>query len=240
MKTKFSGILTLILAFVVQFSFAQDKTVTGVVTDNSGLPLPGVTIIVKGTSNGTQTDFDGNYSINASETSTLVYSFIGFKTQEQLVGSKTNINVTLAESTAELDEVVVVAFGQQNKRKLIQSVSVVDEEALRDIPANSPQELIQGQAAGVQVVQSSGVLGAAPTIKIRGVASVSSGARPLFVVDGVPLNDTDLTSNQGANQGLNPLANINPNDIASISVLKDASATAVYGSRGSNGCINYN
>ena len=237
MKTKFSGILTLILAFVVQFSFAQDKTVTGVVTDNSGLPLPGVTIIVKGTSNGTQTDFDGNYSINASETSTLVYSFIGFKTQEQLVGSKTNINVTLAESTAELDEVVVVAFGQQNKRKLIQSVSVVDEEALRDIPANSPQELIQGQAAGVQVVQSSGVLGAAPTIKIRGVASVSSGARPLFVVDGVPLNDTDLTSNQGANQGLNPLANINPNDIASISVLKDASATAVYGSRGSNGVV---
>ena len=160
MKTKFSGILTLILAFVVQFSFAQDKTVTGVVTDNSGLPLPGVTIIVKGTSNGTQTDFDGNYSINASESSTLVYSFIGFKTQEQIVGSKTNINVTLAESTAELDEVVVVAFGQQNKRKLIQSVSVVDEEALRDIPANSPQELIQGQAAGVQVVQSSGVLGA--------------------------------------------------------------------------------
>ena len=237
MKAKITWCFALGLLFFTQLTFAQQKTVTGTAPDGNSMPLPGVNIVVQGTTSGTQTDFDGNYSINASETSTLVYSFIGFKTQEQLVGSKTNINVTLAESTAELDEVVVVAFGQQNKRKLIQSVSVVDEEALRDIPANSPQELIQGQAAGVQVVQSSGVLGAAPTIKIRGVASVSSGARPLFVVDGVPLNDTDLTSNQGANQGLNPLANINPNDIASISVLKDASATAVYGSRGSNGVV---
>ena len=215
--------------------FAQQKTVTGTVSEENG-PLPGATIIIKGSTVGTQTDFDGNYSIQASSTDVLTFSYVGFEPQNIIVGNQTAINVSL-EAGNSLDEVVVVAFGTQTKKKSIQSIASVNAEALRDIPANSPQELLQGQAAGVQVVQSSGVLGAAPTIKIRGVASVSSGARPLFVVDGVPLNDTDLTSNQGANQGLNPLANINPNDIENISVLKDASATAIYGSRGSNGVV---
>ncbi|ANH60957.1 SusC/RagA family TonB-linked outer membrane protein [Dokdonia donghaensis] len=223
-----------LLGFMAQVTLAQ-KTITGTVKEQNG-PLPGASVLIQGTTTGTQTDFDGNFSIEASSTDVLTFSYVGFKEVSIPVGNQTIINVTLEEDNA-LDEVVIVAFGSQTKKKNVQSVSVVGQDAIKDIPANSPQELLQGQAAGVQVVQSSGVLGAAPTIKIRGVASVSSGSRPLFVVDGVPLNDTDLTSNQGANQGLNPLANINPNDIESISVLKDASATAIYGSRGSNGVV---
>lgn len=223
-----------LLGFMAQVTLAQ-KTITGTVKEQNG-PLPGASVLIQGTTTGTQTDFDGNFSLEASSTDVLTFSYVGFKEVSIPVGNQTIINVTLEEDNA-LDEVVIVAFGSQTKKKNVQSVSVVGQDAIKDIPANSPQELLQGQAAGVQVVQSSGVLGAAPTIKIRGVASVSSGSRPLFVVDGVPLNDTDLTSNQGANQGLNPLANINPNDIESISVLKDASATAIYGSRGSNGVV---
>ncbi len=235
MKTTILKMLYVFVFLSTSALFAQSRTVTGTVSDANG-PLPGANVIIKGTSTGTQTDFDGKYTISANATDVLTYSYVGFKSQDMPVGSKTTIDVTLQVDNA-LEEVVVIAYGTQTKKKNIQSIATVSEESLRDIPANSPQELLQGQAAGVQVVQSSGVLGAAPTIKIRGVASVSSGARPLFVIDGVPLNDTDLTSNQGANQGLNPLANINPNDIASMSVLKDASATAIYGSRGSNGVV---
>ncbi|WP_194851077.1 SusC/RagA family TonB-linked outer membrane protein [Nonlabens antarcticus] len=232
MKTKLNGILTLLLALVVQVAFAQ-QTVTGKVTDSEGLPVLGATVLVKGSQNATTTDFDGNYSISADATSSLTFSYSGYDPKTIVVGNQTVINVTLSTS---LDAVVVVAYGTQTTKKNVSSIAVVDEEAIRDIPANSPQELLQGQAAGVQVVQSSGLLGAAPVIKIRGTSTINSGIRPLFVVDGVPLNDAVLTGGQGG-QGLNPLANINPNDIASLTVLKDAAATAIYGSRGSNGVV---
>lgn len=232
MKTKLNGILTLLLALVVQVAFAQ-QTVTGKVTDPSGEPILGATVVVRGSSNATTTDFDGNYSITASETESLVFSFSGYEPNTILVGNKTIINTTLSTS---LDAVVVVAFGTQEKKTNIQSIQTVTSKDIRDIPANSPQELLQGQAAGVQVVQSSGILGAAPVVNIRGTSSISQGSRPLFVVDGVPLSDNVLTAGQGG-QPLNPLANINPNDIESLSVLKDAAATAVYGSRGSNGVV---
>ena len=166
----------------------------------------------------------------------LTFSYVGFVPNEITVGASSVIDVTMTVDAAALDEVVVVAYGTQNKKTLLQSISKVDSEQLEDIPAAGPQDLLQGQAAGVQVVNSSGILGSAPTVKIRGVNSISSGSRPLFVVDGVPLNDANQTTAQGG-QALNPLNDINPNDIESMTVLKDAAATAVYGSRGSNGVV---
>ncbi|MDT7828178.1 TonB-dependent receptor [Pricia sp. S334] len=236
MRQKSKWIIASVLMLCVGFTYAQEKTVTGKVTDQNELPLPGVSVVVTGTTTGTQTDFDGNYSIDVEEGQTLRFSYIGQATVERTVGEDDTINVQMQEDTQALEEVVVIAYGQQSREKLVQSVSTVSNENIRDIPAVSPQELLQGQASGVQVVNSSGILGAAPVIKIRGVASISSGGRPLFVVDGVPLNDQVVTEAQGG-QGLNPLADINPNDIESFSVLKDAAATAVYGSRGSNGVV---
>ena len=236
MKSKFISVLTLLMLFVVHSSFAQERTITGKITDEDGLVLPGVSIVVKGTNKGTTSDFDGNYTISASVGETLVFTYLGQRTEERTVGASNVINLRMTEGAEALEEVVVIGYGQQSRKKLVQSVSTVGNESIRDIPVVSPQELLQGQASGVQVVNSSGILGAAPVIKIRGVASISSGGRPLIVVDGVPLNDANLSSGQGG-QSLNPLGDINPNNIESFSVLKDAAATAVYGSRGANGVI---
>ena len=234
MKCKFYNLCFFFVMFTGLVIQAQERTISGTVSDETG-PLPGVSIIIKGTTDGTETDFNGKYTINAKTGDVLVFSFVGMTTQERTVANANIINVELQADNV-LDEVVVVAYGQQSKQKLVQSVSTVSNEDIEDIPAVSPQELLQGQASGVQVVNSSGILGAAPVIKIRGVASISSGGRPLIVVDGVPLNDAITTGGQGG-LALNPLSNINPNDIESFSVLKDAAATAIYGSRGANGVI---
>ncbi len=236
MKTKLFSIVLLLMFFVVGTTFAQNVNITGTVTDEGGDPLIGVTILVKGTTSGALTDLDGKYSISANSGDVLIFSYTGQKTEERTVGNATVMNVTLAEETSLLGEVVVIAYGEQSRKKLVQSVSTISNENIKDIPAVAPQELLQGQASGVQVVNSSGILGAAPVIKIRGVASISSGGRPLIVIDGVPMNDANQTSGQGG-QSLNPLGDINPNDIESFSVLKDAAATAVYGSRGANGVV---
>jgi TonB-linked SusC/RagA family outer membrane protein len=235
MRLKFKWIFTLLLALSIQFSFAQEKTVSGVVSDASG-PIPGANVLVKGTKNGVQTDFDGKFSIKANAGQTLIFSFVGMKDATIIVGSSSTVNVRLAQSDNALEEVVVVGYGTLQKKKLIQAAKVVGNAAIDDIVAFSPQELLQGQAAGVQVVNSSGVLGAAASVRIRGTSSISGGGRPLFVIDGVPLNDLQLSSAQGG-QALNPLMEINSNDIESMTVLKDASATAIYGSRGSNGVV---
>ncbi|MCB0639956.1 MAG: TonB-dependent receptor, partial [Lewinella sp.] len=216
--------------------WAQQRTISGTVTDEAGDPLIGATVQVKETFSGTVTDTDGTYSIQVNLGATLVFSYTGFLTQEIDVGASNVIDVVLETNVSALDEVVVIAYGEQSRTKLVQSVATVDNRNIRDIPAVAPQELLQGQASGVQVVNSSGILGAAPVIKIRGVASISSGGRPLIVLDGVPLNDANLTAGQGG-QALNPLGDINPNDIESFTVLKDAAATAVYGSRGANGVV---
>lgn len=236
MKTKLFSIVLLLMFFVVGTAFAQNVNITGTVTDEGGDPLIGVTILVKGTTSGALTDLDGKYSISANSGDVLIFSYTGQKTEERTVGNATVMNVTLAEETSLLGEVVVIAYGEQSRKKLVQSVSTITNENIKDIPAVAPQELLQGQASGVQVVNSSGILGAAPVIKIRGVASISSGGRPLIVIDGVPMNDANQTTGQGG-QALNPLGDINPNDIESFSVLKDAAATAVYGSRGANGVV---
>jgi TonB-linked SusC/RagA family outer membrane protein len=236
MRTKLNGILTLFLVLLVQITFAQTNTVTGTVADPDGLPLPGVNILIKGESSGTQTDFDGNYSIEAESDQTLVFTYVGFKTQERRVGTKTEINMSLQVDSSELDEVVVVGFGERSEDKLLQTVSVVSNASIDDLPAQSPQDLLQGQASGVSVTNASGVLGARSSVRIRGVNSLTGGAQPLFVIDGVPLDDSEQTFGQGGG-GLNPLATINPESIESLTVLKDAAATSIYGSRGSNGVI---
>ena len=236
MKLKLTWLLTLFMAFVMQFSFAQEKTVTGTVTTASdGLPLPGASVVVKGTSRGQQTDFDGKYTIKVNQGDVLEVSYVGMDPQQITIGAGNVYDVALTENA--LEEVVVVGYGEQSQKKSVQSVAVIDSKSLENIQGVSPQVLLQGQASGVQVVQSSGILGATPVVNIRGTATVSSGSQPLYVVDGVPLNDVDQGANQGANQGLNPLADLNPDDIESFTVLKDAAAVSIYGSRGANGVV---
>ncbi|MGC1514223.1 MAG: TonB-dependent receptor [Maribacter sp.] len=237
MKQKLKWMLTPLLVLFISFSYAQEKTVTGVVTDQNGMPLPGVSVVVVGTTNGTQTDFDGNYSIVAEVDQKLRYSYIGQKTVRRTVGSPSNINVQMEDDAEALEEVVVVAYGEKSRKNVITSVSEVGSEAIEDLVVDSPQNILQGQAAGVQVVSSSGTIGAAPEVRIRGTNSIGGNSRPLFVVDGVVLGDTFNTLTQGTGQGINPLATINPNDIESISVLKSAAAAALYGSRGGNGVV---
>lgn len=211
---------------------------TGKVTGEDGAPLPGVSVLVKGTTIGAQTDLDGVYELNVpSAAQTLVFSFIGFRSLEQEIGNNTVINVELSQDIEALSEVVVIGYGEQSRRYQVQSVATVDAKKFENVPAVSPQQLLQGQAAGVQMTNSSGLLGAAANIRIRGAASITAGGEPLFVIDGVPLNDGDYTQAMGGASGLNPLYDINPNDIASLTVLKDASAVAIYGSRGANGVV---
>ncbi|AVR47116.1 SusC/RagA family TonB-linked outer membrane protein [Christiangramia fulva] len=203
--------------------WSQEREVTGIVTEaDSGLPLPGVTVVVDGTSNGVVTDFDGKYSIQASSDATLVFSFIGYETVSKAVNGSSEINVALQVATASLDEVVLVGYSTQKKSNVTASVSEIDGEKLSDATAPDVSTLLQGKAAGVQVVQASGRPGSSSSIRIRGIASTGGNASPLWVVDGVIQHG---------------VPNLNPNDIESISVLKDASATALYGSRGANGVV---
>ena len=235
MRLKFKWIFSLVLAMSMQFMFAQEKTITGVVSDVNGT-LPGANVLIKGTKAGVQTDFDGKYSIKAKTGDVLVFSFVGMNDSSAIVGASNTVNMKLASSSQTLEEVVVVGYGTQKRSKVVQSSKVVSGVAMENLTVLSPQQMLQGQAAGVQVVQSSGVLGAATVVKIRGNASITAGGRPLYVIDGVPLSDNSFTNAQGG-QALNPLLEINPNDIESQTVLKDAAATAIYGSRGSNGVI---
>ena len=216
----------------------QEKTVSGLVTDQNTIPLPGVNILVKGTTTGTQSDFDGNYAIVASEGDVLVFSYLGQRTTERTVGAANVINVQMEEDAQALEEVVVIGYGNQEEKKIIQNVGIVKEEAIENLQVVSADQLLQGQTAGTQIVNASGVLGSAAVIRVRGVNSINSGSQPLIVIDGVPITDTaGSTLNRGGNTGINPLSYVNPNDIASLTVLKDAGATSIYGSRGANGVI---
>ena len=215
-------------------AFAQQKTVTGTVTGADSTPLPGVNVVIKGaTGRGTQTDFDGAYTIDASSNETLVFSFVGFETQEQLVGAKTTLNVTLAENTESLDEVVVVGYGVQRKRDLTASVSQVKGDDIANLVTPSFESQLAGRAAGVQVTTQTGIIGETPRFRIRGIASIDSGTYPLVVVDGIPIYTGDL----GGYASNNALGDVNPADIESVEILKDGSATAIYGSRAANGVV---
>ncbi len=220
--------------------FAQ--TVTGTVTSADG-PLPGVNVIEKGTTNGVTTDFDGNYSISVlSSDAVLAFSFIGFVSQEVTVNGQTTISLTLLEDSQSLDEIVVIGYGTTTVKDATGSVASVTSEDFNKGLISSPEQLIQGKTAGVQITASSGEPGAGVSLRIRGTGSVRGNNSPLFVIDGVPVSNESVSAS-GANVGAgtsgskNPLNFLNPNDIESMSILKDASATAIYGSRGANGVV---
>src|SRR6056297_33816 len=187
MRTKLNGLLTLFLALVVQISFAQEKTVSGTVTDQDGLPLPGVNIVVEGTTTGTQTDFDGNYAISASTGQTLLFTYIGQKAVRQAVGAGNTVNVQMEEDAQALEEVVVTAQGiKREKKSLGYAVSSVDAEDLEQKAEGDVGRVLNGKASGVLINAASGVSGSATNIIIRGFTSISGGNQPLFIVDGVP------------------------------------------------------
>ncbi len=242
MKTKFSGILTLLLALVVQITFAQEKTISGVISDASGLPLPGASVLIKGTATGTSTDFDGKYSIKASQGSTLVFSFVGYTTKEVAVGSSSTLNVAMEESAALLDEVVVTALGiTRDKKSLGYSTQEVKGEQVNTVKDPNFINSLSGKIAGIDI-KSSGTLGGSSNVIIRGYASLTGTNQALFVIDGVPIsNDNTNSGNQTTGRGGydfgNAAQDVNPDDIESINILKGGAATALYGSRAANGVV---
>ncbi len=238
MKTRLRGILTLLLALIVQITFAQEKTVTGTVADESGLPLPGVNIIIKGTSTGVQSDFDGNYSIDASQGDVLVFSFIGLQTAEYPVGSSNVIDVTLQGDAAQLEEVVVTALGvRANPRSLTYASETVTSDDIENTGETNLVNSLSSKAAGVSVVSSSGSVGASSNIRIRGNTSINRSNSPLFVVDGVPIDNSTVDNGVGGVDNSNRAVDINQADIASIEILKGTAAQTLYGLRAANGVI---
>lgn len=234
--------ILLLLVLVINSAFAgsQQALVTGKITDlNSGAPLPGVNIIIKGTTKGVSSNFDGTYSIDVSSPKdVLVFSFLGYTAQEISVGNNKNINIKLAESTQQLDEMVVIGYGAMKKRNLTGSITSISSKSLENTPIKDVMSALQGRASGVQVVSNSGAPGDGITVTVRGQSSLNSGNDPLYVIDGVAVETTSLSLLNGWDtHGLNPLADINPNDIESIEVLKDGASTSIYGSRAANGVI---
>ena len=219
-----------LLALLLSSVMVAQQTVSGLVTDAEGTPLPGATVIVQGTSNGVTSDFDGNYSINVERGQTLEASFIGYQSTTVLVEDQDQINLSL-EQDNELDEVVVIGYGEALKKDLTGTLDVVNSENFTKGSVVSAQQLIQGKVAGVSIVTNSGAPGDGANVLIRGIGSLNLNNNPLFVVDGIPLDSG------GVGGSRNALNVINPNDIASMTVLKDASATAIYGSRAANGVI---
>lgn len=221
-------------------ALAQKISVAGkVISREERIGLPGVNILVKGTSTGTVTDAAGNYSLEVQQGVTLVFNYIGFKTQELILNGSTNTaTIELESDTQQLEEVVIVGYGEQSRKSLAGSLASVAGKDIRDIPVPSADQLLQGKASGVQVTANSGVPGGGIFIRVRGTNSVNAGNDPLYVVDGVFINNSNLIRTGLGNQvPSNPLADLNPSDIESIQVLKDANATAIYGSRGANGVV---
>ncbi len=214
----------------------QSRIVKGIVKDVEGMVLPGVTVVEKGTTNGTITDFEGNYSIEVPAGATLIFSFVGMEDKEVAVAGQATIDIVLQEETQGIDEVVVVGYGTQKKSDIISSIATMDAEKLNERPVNKVDQALIGQMAGVRVQQTSGLPGQGFSIQVRGTGSISANNEPLYVVDGFPLEVSAQSSSGGFSNG-NPLTNLNPNDIESIQVLKDAAAASIYGSRGSNGVV---
>lgn len=227
---------------------AQDKLVSGKVTDANGQPIQGVTVKIKGTNTVVITTLEGNYTISVPDANQiLVFSFIGFATQEIRVGTQTSINVTLVDKPSTLNDVVVIGYGSQRRQDVNGAISSVKAADIANIPQVSVDQLLQGKAAGLTITQNSGGPGSATSVHIRGITSLTLSNEPLYIIDGVPVSgDANNRTTSGRSQqlspnngetGVSPLSFLNPSDIESIDVLKDASATAIYGSRASNGVI---
>ena len=203
------------LFFLVSSFVTAQQSLSGSVVDPAGVPLAGVNVVIKGTNTGTSTDFDGNFSIEASSSDVLIFSFVGFKDQEVSVGDNSSFSISLEEEASFLDEIVVIGYGTVKKSDLTGSVASIDSEQLAKgaVAVRNPMEALNGLATGVQVSQNSGAPGAALSVRIRGGNSLLGNNEPLYVIDGVLLGSPN---------------SINPNDIQSVEILKDASATAIY------------
>jgi TonB-dependent SusC/RagA subfamily outer membrane receptor len=225
MRPKFYTYLWLVVFLMLSAGsvWAQNVQIRGTVNDETGSPLPGATILVKGTTVGTTTDLDGQYSISSPTTGVLVFSFIGYSAIEREVGNQSQIDITLQPDLSDLDEVVVVGYGTTKKSQLTGAISSVGAKEIQELPITDARQALQGRAAGVDVTQAGSKPGSAPQVRIRGRRSFNASNEPLYVVDGIPT--------------VGGLDDINPQDITSMEVLKDASATAIYGSRGANGVV---
>ncbi len=229
MKTFLNGLL--LLALFAPLTLFSQTEVSGTVTDEANIPLPGVNVIIKGTSIGASTDFDGNYTLKANNGDIIVFSYLGFATQEITYAGQQSINVVLVQDTAQLSEVVIIGYGSVRKEDLTGTADLVTEDDFNKGPVVSAQQLITGKVAGVSITSSSGAPGEGQEIRIRGTGSLTLDANPLIVIDGIPLDNNFVGGTR------NPLNLVNPSDIESMVVLKDASATAIFGSRGGNGVI---
>lgn len=226
----FKNLGFLILMLVFSATVNAQTTVSGTVSDNNG-PIPGVNVIVKGTKNSTVTNFDGTFAITVPTNGILTFSFIGYKTKEVSISNQSKINVVLEENLNDLKEVVVVGYGTMKRGDLTGAVSSVNSAAISQSVATTIDQVIQGRAAGINVQANNGAPGSSSSIRIRGISSITGSNEPIYVIDGVVIDGTTGSNNT------NPLAGINPADIASVDVLKDASATAIYGSRAAGGVI---
>lgn len=243
MEKKLPRIFMILFVLIGHLVYGQSQTIEGTVTDENGVPLPGVTVLVKGTSTGVQTDFDGNYVIEAAQNDVLVFSFVGMKTVEYTVGSSNTVDVVMETDTAQLEEVVVTALGITREKKSLgyASQQIDGEELTRSRNSNALNSL-SGQVAGVQITNNSGQLGGSTRIVLRGVGSITQGNKPLIVVDGIPLDNSNYNSNSaqtgsGGYDFGDTGFDINPDDIASMNVLKGGAAAALYGNRANNGAI---
>ncbi|NNK31237.1 MAG: SusC/RagA family TonB-linked outer membrane protein [Flavobacteriaceae bacterium] len=224
MRSKLTWMLTPLLVLCMTFSFAQEKTISGNVTDQDGIPLGGVAVLVVGTTTGVQTDFDGNYSIRANVGQVLRYTYLGQKSVDRTVGSANVINVQMEEDAEALQEVVVQGYRTAPKEKSSIASVTISAETIENRPNASFVQTLSGQVAGLNITTTSGQPGANSTVNLRGVTSINGNTEPLFIIDGAPVDEDNFRS-------------LNPQDIASISVLKDAGATAIYGNRGANGVV---
>ncbi len=244
MKLKFNGFLTLLLVLFAQFTFAQEIAVSGTVTDLSGLPIPGVNVLVKGTSNGTQTDFDGNYKISAKQGETIVFTYLGMKSQEAKAAGK--MNVKMADDAVELEGVVVTSQGiKKEKKKLGYAVSEIKSSQIEQRADSDVARILSGKASGVNIISQSGLSGSGTNVIIRGYKSFSSSNQALFIVDGVPFSSDTNSSGRGGdrndfvngNNGSSRFLDLDPNNIENVSVLKGLAAATLYGTAGRNGVI---
>ena len=231
--------ICIMLFFSVLFfsSYAQSQITGIVINSKDGLPAKGVTVTVKGSTTATQSDENGGFSISAPSNGTLIFSSVSYNRQEVAIKGKTSLAVSVTSSTTSLDEVVVVGYGTQKRREVTGAISKVSGDQLSSVAAPSFEAALQGKAVGVQVIQGSGLAGSSSVIRIRGIGSISAGGDPLYVIDGIPITADQFLRGDIGGMNQNPLAAINPNDIESVEILKDAGAAGIYGSRGANGVI---
>jgi len=227
-----------VVALLCTLQVWAQRTITGRVTDDKGSPLPNVSVQVRGTNSGTVTNTDGTYSLTVPANGrTLVFSAVDMGTQEIDIGNQTTVNATLLTTERNLQEVVVVGYGTQRRRELTSAVDRISAKEIENLPIVGPDQALQGRAAGVVVTQSSGTPGSSINVNIRGVGSLSGSTQPLYIVDGIPVNTGSFSQIAVGGQTLNRLVDLNPNEIESFEILKDASATAIYGARAANGVV---